>query len=312
MSDTVSRIVVTIPEGVEGERIDVALTKVLGLSRSQAALIISSGGALSGGKTLGKSDRVLAGQVVEVDLEAAPRPAALEIIAEPVPGMNIVFDDNDIVVVDKPPGVAAHPSRGWDGPTVIGGLAAAGYAISTSGAPEREGIVHRLDAGTSGLMAVAKNELSYSRMKNQFRNREVHKIYHAVVQGLLDPLVGTIDAAIGRHPGHEYKYAVTQAGKPSITHYETLEAFRHASLLEVNLETGRTHQIRVHMSAMRHPIVGDTMYGGDPVLAERLGLDRQWLHAVELAFEHPRTGERVELTSEYSPDLVRALEILNN
>lgn len=311
MSDTVSRVV-TIPEGVEGERIDVALTKVLGLSRSQAALIISSGGALSGGKILGKSDRVLAGQVVEVDLEAAPRPAALEIIAEPVPGMNIVFDDNDIVVVDKPPGVAAHPSRGWNGPTVIGGLAAAGYAISTSGAPEREGIVHRLDAGTSGLMAVAKNELSYSRMKNQFRNREVHKIYHAVVQGLLDPLVGTIDAAIGRHPGHEYKYAVTQAGKPSITHYETVEAFRHASLLEVNLETGRTHQIRVHMSAMRHPIVGDTMYGGDPVLAERLGLDRQWLHAVELAFEHPRTGERVELTSEYSPDLVRALEILKN
>ena len=301
---------VEIPEGVSGERIDVALTRVIGLSRSQAAAILQAGGVMSGSKVLSKGDRVVGGQVVEVDFEAAPGPEPVEIVAEPVPGMKIVYDDNDLVVVDKPPGVAAHPSRGWDGPTVIGGLAAAGFAISTSGAPEREGIVHRLDVGTSGLMMVAKNELSYSRMKNQFRQREVHKVYHAVVQGLLDPLTGTIDAAIGRHPGHEYKYAVTQAGKPSLTHYETLEAFRHASLLEVVLETGRTHQIRVHMSAMRHPIVGDTMYGGDPVLAEKLGLDRQWLHAVELSFDHPRTGERIELTSEYSPDLVRALEIL--
>jgi 23S rRNA pseudouridine1911/1915/1917 synthase len=302
--------VVAVPEGVEGERIDTALTRMLGLSRSQAAIIIAAGGVVCETKTLSKSDRVTSGQVIEIDLDAAPSPDPIEIVAEPVPGMQIVYDDNDIVVVDKPPGVAAHPSRGWDGPTVIGGLAAAGYSISTSGAPEREGIVHRLDAGTSGLMAVAKNELSYSRMKNQFRNREVHKVYHAVAQGLLDPLTGTIDAAIGRHPGHEYKYAVTKAGKPSLTHYETLEAFRHASLLRIVLETGRTHQIRVHLSAMRHPIVGDTMYGGDPVLAERLGLIRQWLHAVELSFEHPRTGERVELTSEYSPDLVRALSIL--
>ncbi len=302
--------IVTVPEGIEGERVDIALTRILGLSRSQAATILSAGGVTSGAKVLSKSDRVSADQVLDINMDAAPSPEPIEIVAEPVPGMTIVFDDNDIVVVDKPPGVAAHPSRGWDGPTVIGGLAAAGFAISTSGAPEREGIVHRLDAGTSGLMAVAKNELAYSRMKNLFRHREVHKVYHAVVQGLLDPLVGTVDAAIGRHPGHEYKYAVTTAGKPSITHYETLEAFRHASLLSVDLETGRTHQIRVHMSAMRHPIVGDTMYGGDPVLAERLGLNRQWLHAVELSFDHPRTGERVELTSTYSEDLVRALDIL--
>ncbi len=304
--------VVSIPEGVEGERIDTALTRILGLSRSQAAVIIAAGGVVSETKTLSKSDRVVSGQVIEIDIDAAPTAEPLEIVAEPVPGMTIIYDDNDLVVVDKPPGVAAHPSRGWEGPTVIGGLAAAGYSISTSGAPEREGIVHRLDAGTSGLMAVAKNELSYSRMKNQFRHREVHKVYHAVVQGLLDPLAGTIDAAIGRHPGHEYKYAVTKAGKPSLTHYETLEAFRHASLLRVVLETGRTHQIRVHMSAMRHPIVGDTMYGGDPVLADKLGLIRQWLHAVELSFEHPRTGERIELTSEYSPDLVRALQVLQS
>lgn len=301
-----------IPEGLDGERLDVALTRLLGLSRSQSVAIIAGGGVVRDGKVLGKGDRVLAWTNIDVDLDSPVPDTGLEIKAEPVPGMTIVFDDNDLVVVDKPPGVAAHPSRGWDGPTVIGGLAAAGYSISTSGAPEREGIVHRLDAGTSGLMAVAKNELSYSRMKNAFRNREVHKVYHALAQGLLDPLAGTIDAAIGRHPGHEYKYAVTQGGKPSITHYETLEAFRHASLLEVNLETGRTHQIRVHMSAMRHPIAGDTMYGGDPVLASRLGLIRQWLHATELAFDHPRTGEKVRLTSSYAPDLVRALDILNS
>ena len=146
---------VEIPEGVSGERIDVALTRVIGLSRSQAAAILQAGGVISGSKVLSKGDRVIGGQVVEVDLEAAPGPEPVEIFAEPVPGMEIVYDDNDIVVVDKPPGVAAHPSRGWDGPTVIGGLAAAGFAISTSGAPEREGIVHRLDAGTSGLMMVA-------------------------------------------------------------------------------------------------------------------------------------------------------------
>jgi 23S rRNA pseudouridine1911/1915/1917 synthase len=302
----------TIPEGLAGERVDVALTRLLGLSRSAAVALIEAGAICAADRPLGKSDRVLEGQKIDVDLDISPTRKTIEIIAEPVPGMKIIYDDSDLVVVEKPSGVAAHPSRGWEGPTVIGGLVAAGYTISTSGAPEREGIVHRLDAGTSGLMAVAKNELSYSRMKNLFRNREVHKLYHAVVQGLLDPLVGTIDAAIGRHPGHEYKYAVTKDGKPSVTHYETREAFRHASLVQVQLETGRTHQIRVHMSAMRHPIAGDTMYGGDPVLAARWGLDRQWLHAVELAFDHPRTGEKVELKSEYSEDLTRALGILRD
>lgn len=302
----------TIPEGLAGERVDVALTRLLGLSRSAAVALIEAGAICAADRSLVKSDRVAEGQKIDVDLDISPTKQTIEIIAEPVPGMQIIYDDSDLVVVDKPPGVAAHPSRGWEGPTVIGGLVAAGYTISTSGAPEREGIVHRLDAGTSGLMAVAKNEMSYSRMKNLFRNREVRKRYHAVVQGLLDPLVGTIDAAIGRHPGHEYKYAVTMGGKASVTHYETLEAFRHASLVQVQLETGRTHQIRVHMSAMRHPIAGDTMYGGDPVLAARLGLDRQWLHAVELGFDHPRTGEKVELKSEYSEDLTRALGILRD
>ena len=140
--------------------------------------------------------------------------------------------------------------------------------------------------------------------------REVDKIYHTVVQGHPDPLAGTIDAPIGRHASHSWKFAVTPSGKDSITHYETLEAFPRASLLEVHLETGRTHQIRVHMAAHRHPCAGDPLYGGDPTLAARLGLTRQWLHAHRLGFTHPVSGEHVSFESPYAPDLARALEIL--
>ncbi|MFZ5871422.1 MAG: RluA family pseudouridine synthase, partial [Actinomycetota bacterium] len=238
----------------------------------------------------------------------APPPVA--VVPEPVAGLVVVHDDDDIVVVDKPVGVAAHPSPGWTGPTVVGGLAAAGYTIATSGAAERQGVVHRLDVGTSGLMVVAKSEYAYSRLKRAFKERTVDKVYHALVQGHPDPLVGTIEAPIGRHPQHDWKWAVTAAGKPSVTHYEVIEAFRAASLVEIHLETGRTHQIRVHFAALRHPCVGDLTYGADPVLAKRLGVTRQWLHAVRLGFTHPATDEWVEFTSEYPPDLATALERL--
>jgi 23S rRNA pseudouridine1911/1915/1917 synthase len=214
------------------------------------------------------------------------------------------------VVVDKPVGVAAHPSPGWTGPTVIGHLAGAGFNISTSGAAERKGIVHRLDVGTSGLMVVAKTEYSYTVLKRAFKERTVKKIYHALVQGHPDPFTGTVDAPIDRHPHHDYKFGVVAGGKPSITHYETLEAFRFATLLEITLETGRTHQIRVHMSAIGHPCCGDLTYGADPVLAERLQLTRQWLHAMRLGFTHPGSGEYVEFTSEYPADLDHALGLL--
>jgi 23S rRNA pseudouridine1911/1915/1917 synthase len=157
-------------------------------------------------------------------------------------------------------------------------------------------------------MVVAKSEYAYSRLKQAFRTRAVDKNYHALVQGLPDPLVGTIDAPIGRHPGHEYKFAVMRSGKPSVTHYEVIEAFRHASLVDIHLETGRTHQIRVHMAAIKHPCCGDPLYGADPALARKLGLDRQWLHAVGLGFEHPGTGAYVHFESEYPEDLQRALD----
>jgi 23S rRNA pseudouridine1911/1915/1917 synthase len=159
-------------------------------------------------------------------------------------------------------------------------------------------------------MVVAKGERAYSALKRAFKERTVDKVYHAVVQGLPDPVNGTIDAPIGRHPSSDWKWAVTTAGKPSTTHYELLEAFRAASLVEVHLETGRTHQIRVHFSALRHPCVGDLTYGADPTLSARLGLARQWLHAVRLGFEHPGTGQHVEYSSEYPPDLSAALQRL--
>lgn len=297
-----------VPEGLEGERVDAALARLFGLSRSKAADLAAAGAVSMDGAVVGKSDRVRGGAFLEVSLPAVSR-AAVEVVPEPVPGMTVIHDDDDIVVVDKPVGVAAHSSVGWSGPTVVGGLAAAGYRISTSGASERQGIVSRLDVGTSGLMVVCKSEYAYTMLKRAFRNRTVEKTYHALVQGLPDPVVGTIDAPIGRHPAYDYKYAVMKSGKPAVTHYEVIEAFGPASLVEVHLETGRTHQIRVHFSATRHPCCGDPLYGCDPVLARRLGLDRQWLHATGLGFEHPGSGEWVTFTSPYPADLQRALEV---
>lgn len=296
-----------VPEGLVGKRADAALATMLGFSRTFAAEVLESGGVVLNGRPLSKSDRLVAEGWLEVSWAEKIGP---EVVPIDLPELGIIYDDDDFVVVDKPAGVAAHPSLGWEGPTVLGALAGAGYRIATSGPPERQGIVHRLDVGTSGLMAVAKSESAYSALKWAFRRREVEKTYHAVVQGHPDPLAGTIDGPIGRHPGSEWKFAVARGGKPSITHYRTLEAFPYASLLEIDLETGRTHQIRVHMSAQRHPCVGDSMYGADPTLSARLGLERQWLHAVGLGFQHPRTEARVEFVSEYSADLQHALDVL--
>ncbi|MBI0296425.1 RluA family pseudouridine synthase [Streptomyces sp. PRKS01-29] len=297
-----------VPDGLEGERVDAAIARMFGFSRTKAAELAAAGKVQLDGSVAGKSDRVSGGAWLEVEMPQAAPP--VRIVAEPVEGMDIVHDDEDIVVVSKPVGVAAHPSPGWTGPTVIGGLAAAGFRVSTSGAAERQGIVHRLDVGTSGLMVVAKSELAYSVLKQQFRERTVDKRYHALVQGHPDPLSGTIDAPIGRHPQHDYKWAVTADGKPSVTHYDLIEAFRAASLLDIKLETGRTHQIRVHMAAHRHPCVGDLTYGADPTLAKRLKLTRQWLHAVRLGFGHPAHGGWVEFESAYPDDLRGALDIV--
>jgi 23S rRNA pseudouridine1911/1915/1917 synthase len=298
-----------LPDGLAGVRVDAGIAKLLGFSRSFAAEVAEGGGVTLDGVPAGKSDRLRAGGWLEVSWQPKEE---VRIVPIPVPDLSIVHDDESIVVVNKPAGVAAHPSVGWTGPTVVGALAAAGYRIATSGAAERAGVVHRLDVGTSGLMVVAKSEAAYTALKRAFHDREVEKIYHAVVQGHPDPLAGTIDAPIGRHPRSDWKFAVVADGKHSVTHYETLEAFPYASLLEVHLETGRTHQIRVHMAAQRHPCVGDAMYGADPTISARLGLTRQWLHAKQLAFAHPDSGDWATFTSEYPTDLAHALNVLRD
>jgi len=297
-----------VPDGLDGMRVDAGLAKLLGLSRTVVAALTESGDVVLDGQPAGKSDRLVAGATLEVTLPEPPRPVQIQ--AVPVEGLIVLHQDDDIIVVDKPVGVAVHPSPGWTGPTVVGGLAGAGIRIATSGAAERQGVVHRLDVGTTGVMVVAKSESAYSALKHAFKERTVDKLYHALVQGHPDPIKGTIDAPIDRHPKHDYKFAVMANGKPSITHYEVVEAFRAASLLDVHLETGRTHQIRVHFSALHHPCVGDLTYGADPTLAKRLKIDRQWLHARTLGFHHPADGQWVSYTSEYPADLANALELL--
>ena len=300
----------SVPEGVAGERIDSALTRVLGLSRTAVVKLLEDGDITTGGKAMPKSDRVTAGQIIDVLMPAPINTDPIPLT--PLEGLTIVFDDQDIVVIDKPIGCAAHPSPGWTGPTVVGALMAAGYTISTSGPAERQGIVHRLDVGTSGLMIVAKSHKAFHVLKDAFRNLTVDKIYHAMVQGHMDPTTGTIDAPIDRHPKEDHRFAVMATGKESITHYEVIEFYRGVSMVKIELETGRTHQIRVHFSALHHPLVGDTTYGADPVLAKSLQMSRPWLHAAELRFAHPVTGEALNFHAPYPADLTRSLALLSD
>jgi 23S rRNA pseudouridine1911/1915/1917 synthase len=299
-----------VPDGLDGMRVDAGLSRLLGMSRTAVAALAEDGRVAVDGRAAGKSDRLIAGSWLEVALPEPAAPADIAGPAEVVAGLTVLYSDDDIIVVDKPVGVAAHPSPGWTGPTVVGGLAALGFRLASSGSAEREGIVHRLDVGTTGVMVVAASERAYTALKRAFKERTVDKRYHAVVQGHPDPSSGTIDAPIDRHPRHDYRYAVVADGRPSVTHYDTVEAFRAASLLDIRLETGRTHQIRVHMSAVRHPCVGDITYGADPTLSARLGLTRQWLHARALSFAHPADGRQVEFVSPYPADLEHALSIL--
>jgi 23S rRNA pseudouridine1911/1915/1917 synthase len=299
-----------VPEGLAGMRVDAGLARLLGLSRTAAAALAEDGAVDIDGSRVGKSDRLTSGAWLQVRLPEPPAPPENRV--EEVAGMTVLYADDDIVAVDKPAAVAAHAAVGWTGPTVLGGVAAAGFRITTSGVPERQGIVHRLDVGTSGVMVVALSERAYTVLKRAFKRRTVEKRYHALVQGHPDPSSGTIEAPIGRHPGPEWKFAVTEHGRHSITHYDTVEAFRAASLLDIQLETGRTHQIRVHFSALHHPCVGDLVYGADPTLAKKLGLERQWLHARSLSFAHPADGRRIEITAPYPPDLQHALDVLRD
>ena len=298
-----------VPDGLAGYRVDAGVAVMTGLSRTVCARIADEGGVFSTSSgTLKRSEHLHAGEVLQIDLPVPER------IVPQSSGttLPLLYEDDDIVIVDKPWTHAAHPSLNFEGPDVIGTLTDMGVSLTTLGPQERMGIVHRLDVGTSGCMVVAKSDLAYSALKQAFRDREVTKIYHALVQGHPDPLNGTIDAPIARAKTKKWKMAVREDGRAAVTHYETLEAMAGGTLLEVHLETGRTHQIRVHMSATGHPCVGDQIYGADPTLSAKLGLEHQWLHARRLAFAHPRTGERVEVESPYPRDLMQSLEQLRD
>lgn len=297
-----------VPAGLDGLRLDVALSRLFGFSRTTAAGLIDTGAVRLDGSVPARSERVLADQWLEVEIPAPPEPT----MPQRVDGLQVLYRDDDIAVIDKPIGVAVHGSPGWTGPTVTGALAAQGIRLAAAGPAEREGVVHRLDAGTSGVLVVAVSVRAYSALKRAFKERTVDKRYSALVQGHPDPSRGTVDAPIGRHPGADYRFAVVADGRASVTHYETVQAYRAASLLDIGLETGRTHQIRVHMAALRHPCVGDITYGADPGLAARLNLTRQWLHARELSFDHPGTGERVRFSSPFAADLQHALDVLDS
>lgn len=298
---------VPAPDALVGKRFDVAVAKMLGISRAKAADLIETGQARVLGRNIAKSSSLQAGETVEFDIveeRSEPEPIAHD--------MAVVYEDDDVVVVDKPVGVAAHASVGWTGPTVLGSLLDRGVRITSYGAAGRQGIVSRLDVGTSGLMLVCKSELAYVEMRRQFAEHEVVKTYHALVQGNLKEDKATIEAPIGRAKVSDFRFCVTPAGKEAITHWDVMERFGEATLVSVNLETGRTHQIRVHFSSIGHPLVGDPMYGANPQLSETLGLERQWLHAMQLEFRHPHTHVWTTVRSHYPVDLQHALDVMRN
>ncbi|KAB8301896.1 RluA family pseudouridine synthase [Bifidobacterium apri] len=293
------------PDALIGKRFDVAVSKMLGMSRAKAAELIETHQVRGLNREMAKSSTLLEGDIVEFDLveeRQEPEPLAED--------MAVAYEDDDVIVVDKPVGVAAHASVGWTGPTVLGSLLQRGVHITSLGAAGRQGIVSRLDVGTSGLMLVCKSDLAYKEMRRQFAEHEVVKTYHALVQGNLKEDKATIEAPIGRAKVSDFRFTVTPTGKEAITHWDVLERFGEATLVKVNLETGRTHQIRVHFSSIGHPLVGDPMYGANPVMAKELGLERQWLHAMQLEFRHPRTRVWTTVKSRYPADLQHALDSL--
>ena len=301
-----SEKLIPVPDGLIGSRFDVAAAKMLGISRAQADQLIADGQISMDKPRLTKSTHLMAEDILILSLKEEQEKPEEPLASE----MDILYEDEDVVVVDKPVGVAAHASAGWTGPTVLGSLLRRGVPITHLGAAERRGIVSRLDVGTSGVMLVCKSDVAYIEMRRQFATHEVTKIYEAVCQGNLKQDHATIEAPIARDKTSTFRFSVSPVGKEAITHYDVLERFGNATHVKVNLETGRTHQIRVHFSSIGHPLVGDPLYGANPQMSEHLGLERQWLQAMSLTFRHPRTRVRMTVRSHYPLDLEKALATL--
>jgi 23S rRNA pseudouridine1911/1915/1917 synthase len=282
-----------------GLRLDAALARRPDISsRAAAQRLIDEGTVTVDGRRRPKSHRLARGERVVATL-----PGDAPTASDDQPAFDVVYEDDDLMVVDKPAGVVTHPARGHRGGTLAGALA----GRSAGGPdPERAGIVHRLDRDTSGLLVVAKSEEAHARLQRMIRKREVRREYLALVAGRPDADSGTIEAPLGRDRVQR-TIASTRSdrSRPALTHFRVVELLPRTTLLEVRLETGRTHQVRAHLAAIGHPVCGDGRYGGGPC-GERLGLTRQFLHAIRLVFRHPRTGELVACESKPPADLCRA------
>lgn len=289
-----------------GERADAALARLVpDLTRSAAQRLLEEGRVLRAGNPLRKNDRLQAGDVLELELPA-PQPVALE--PEDIP-LDIVYEDDDLLVINKPKGLVVHPAAGhWSGTLVNALLYHCKDSLSGINGELRPGIVHRIDKDTSGLLIVAKNDFAHQALAAQLQDHTLARTYVCLVVGGVREDSGTIDAPIGRHPTDRKKMAVTEKNSRSaVTHWRVLERFAGYTLLECRLETGRTHQIRVHMAYRNHPIVGDTVYGRSK---PELGQDTQCLHARALTFRHPRTGETMTCTCPLPDYFLRLLEKL--
>jgi 23S rRNA pseudouridine1911/1915/1917 synthase len=285
-----------------GERIDVVLAHRAGVTRTLAQRALRRGFVTLGGTPVRPSHRLATGDVVEGDV---PVPAVAQPEAEDIPVV-VRYSDDRVLVVSKPSGTVVHPARGHDTGTLVNALLGLGESLSAAGS-SRPGIVHRLDKDTSGLLLIAKDDEAHAFLVDAIRAREVERRYLALVRGRLGPPSGTIDAPVGRHPVRRRLMAVTPGGRPSVTHYRVLAATDSASLLDVKLETGRTHQIRVHLSHLGYPVLGDSTYGGRAELSKGLGLTRAFLHAWRLGFPHPSDSRPIEVTDTLPPDLAAAL-----
>jgi 23S rRNA pseudouridine1911/1915/1917 synthase len=294
---------------VAGRRLDEVVAELAGTSRAQAARWASDGLVEVDGRPRPKSYRLRGGE--RLAWTPPPSPPAGEPAAEDRP-VGVRYEDDHLLVVAKPPGLVVHPGPGHPTGTLVNALLGRpGTSLSAGGgAADRPGIVHRLDKDTSGLLLVAKDDPTHTALARDLAAHRVERRYLALVQGRLPADTGTVDAPIARHPRDRKRMAVVDGGRPAVTHWKVLETFPAVQLVEATLETGRTHQVRVHLASLRHPLAGDRTYGADPTLATRLGLTRPFLHAWHLAFTHPADGHRVELTEPLPDDLQAVLDRL--
>jgi 23S rRNA pseudouridine1911/1915/1917 synthase len=295
-----ARLTKPIPPALAGERADKIVAELAGVSRQVARGMFAAGVAVDG-RPVSPKDRIGAGVI---EFPSPPAPAGL--VAEEVP-FTVAYENDHLLIVDKPPGVVVHPGAGTPTGTLAAGLINRFPELAGVGEPGRAGLVHRLDRGTSGLLAVARTPEAYHQLTAALRRREIHRSYLALVHGVPAMPTGTIDAPIGRDPAHPTRQRVTADGRPARTHYHLLAEYRVAALLTVRLESGRTHQIRVHLAAIDHPIVGDHAYTrrSDPVPTPRI-----FLHAHRLRLAHPATGEELDLESPLPHDLQQVINEL--